>query len=160
MENTEIERKWLLDALPKLPFETQTEMEQGYLVFGPTSVRIRKTSGGATTSYMLNFKGKGTLSRTEVEIPLSAEQYAALQGLLAGPPAHKMHRTCHLPGGQLLECNEVDTGKPTGFCYAEIEFNSEEEARSFAPPAFLGREVTEEPGHTMAAYCAMLAQKE
>ena len=32
-------------------------------------------------------------------------------------------------------------------------FGSVEAACAFVPPPFLGREVTEEPGHTMAEYC-------
>lgn len=160
MENIEIERKWLLDSLPDLPYETDTEMEQGYIAFEPSTVRIRSESNGETTNYMLNFKSGGTLQRTEVEIPLTAKQYAALRTMLAGPPAYKRHRTCTLPGGYRLECNEVDAGKPDGFCYAEVEFESVEQANAFVPPPFLQREVTEQPGHSMAAYCRLLAQKQ
>ena len=38
------------------------------------------------------------------------------------------------------------------FFYAEVEFPTVEAARAFTPPAFLGREVTEEAGFSMSDY--------
>lgn len=158
MENVEIERKWLLDEIPALVFEEQSEMEQGYIVFSPTSVRIRKETSGQEVSYILNFKSKGTLERIEIEQVLSAEKYEALKSLVVGPMAYKKHYTHRLPTGELLELNQVDPKRPEGFCYAEVEFDSVEKANAFASPAFLGREVTEERGFTMAEYCRSLAE--
>lgn len=159
MENVEIERKWLLDEIPPLAFEEQSEMEQGYIVFSPTSVRIRKEIKGKEISYILNFKSKGTLERIEIEQVLSAEKYEALKKLVVGPMAYKKHYTHLLPTGEILELNQVDRQKPEGFCYAEVEFESVEKANAFIPPEYLGREVTQEKGYTMAAYCKRLAEK-
>lgn len=36
--------------------------------------------------------------------------------------------------------------RPRAFFYAEVEFDTLEQARAFVPPACLGRDVTEEPG--------------
>lgn len=160
MENKEIERKWLLDSIPDLEFETESEMEQGYLVFSPTSVRIRKTVISEETTYILNFKSKGTLERTEIEIEINEEKYKALCSLVVGPMAYKKHYTYRLKSGEVLELNQVDPQKPEGFCYAEVEFGSVEQANLFKAPSFLGREVTQEKGFTMAAYCKKLAEKE
>lgn len=151
--NIEIERKWLIGSFPDLTPLRETEMEQGYLVFEPTSVRIRKAVCGQEADYRLTVKGEGTIARAEVEVDLTAAQYTALREFLAAPVATKHHRTYQLPGDETLECNLVDEGQEGEFYYAEVEFESLEEAKAFKPPAFLGREVTEEPGWTMAAHC-------
>ena len=150
MENIEIERKWLLDAFPDLPYQSESIVEQAYLSFAP-AVRIRKNPG-SISPYMLTIKGGGGLLRTEVELPLTEAQYAALLPIsLAG--ATKRHRRHMLPGGAVLECSLVDEGAPTAFYYAEVEFDSEAAANAFTPPPYLGREVTNDPSFTMAEYC-------
>lgn len=153
MKNTEIERKWLIDAFPDLPHEESYVMEQGYLCFGPNAVRIRKKQRAQGTQFVLTIKGGGTLTRTEVETALSESQYEALRPLVLGSVAVKQFRTYRLPGGELLECSLVDEGEPTSFMYAEVEFETEQAAAAFAAPPYLGRDVTEEPGQTMAEYC-------
>lgn len=160
MRNVEIERKWLMDGFPALPALDESRMEQGYLALEPVTVRIRKTELQGTVQYMLTIKGKGTLARTEVETSLEPAQYQALVPLLVAPAAAKQLRRYALPGGHVLECSLVDEGEPGAFYYAEVEFESEDAARAFVPPPFLGREVTAEPGHTMAAYCKRKAQAE
>lgn len=152
MNNTEIERKWSMDGFPPLPMNTESEMEQGYLCFAPSTVRIRKATQNGQSSYWLTIKGKGTLRRTEVETPLQQDQYDALATLLTAPMVRKKLRTYTLPGGHTLECSLVDEGEPTSFFYAEVEFETIEQANLFVSPSFLGRDITEEPGQTMAAY--------
>lgn len=157
MALVEIERKWLMDAFPTLPYEKEYTTEQGYLSFGPAVVRIRRYMDAPAKACVLTIKGGGTLARTEVETPLTADQYEALLPLLAAPSARKKTRLYPLPGGLTLECSLVDEGEPTAFYYAEVEFDSIEAAQAFMPPPWLGREVTEEPGHSMAAYCRQKA---
>lgn len=139
----EIERKFLIDGFPNLPMLSRGMVEQGYLSTRPV-VRIRKTEREEGTSYMLCVKGEGSIARTEVELPLSAEQYRELQSLLSRPMIQKDYRVYALPGGLRLECSLVDGESPHGFFYAEVEFETMEQALSFQPPDFLGREVTEE----------------
>ena len=158
MENIEIERKWLMDGYPSLAAQGELWQEQGYLCFSP-AVRIRKTVREGCAFYTLTVKGGDGLVRTEVELPLEAGQYEALRGLLCTPTARKEMRLYRLPGGHLLECSSVDEGEPGAFFYAEVEFKSEAEANAFTPPPFFGREVTREPGYTMAAYCRRKAQR-
>ncbi len=153
MNQQEIERKWLMDGFPPLAMETESEMEQGYLCFEPSTVRIRKTVQKGKVAFWLTIKGKGTLQRAEVETPLQEEQYQALLDLLIAPPARKRLRTYRLEGGETLECSVVDEGEPTAFYYAEVEFENLQQAKNFVAPAYLGKEVTEQPGFSMAAYC-------
>ena len=106
-----------------------------------------KDSGG-DTKYV---KDKGTLMREEVELPLTEEQYTRLSSLLCACPIRKDFREYLLPDGTHLECSLVDEGEPTCFMYAEIEFDSLEQAQSYPAPDCVGREVTA-GGYGMAGY--------
>lgn len=147
----EIERKFLIDGFPDLPPLRESVVYQGYLSTEPV-VRIRSSQTGDEIRFVLCIKGKGTLAREEIELGLEAETFLRLRGLLTLPMIRKDYKTYALPGGLTLECSLVDAGEPTAFYYAEVEFCSVEEALCFVPPAFLGREVTEEPGWGMGHY--------
>ena len=141
----EIERKFLISGFPEgLPLLGEAVLKQGYLCTDPV-VRIRSKEQDGRTTYRLCFKGEG---RQETELDLTAEQFAELQNLLRAPMVRKDFRVYALPGGERLECSLVDGA----FFYAEVEFPTVEAARAFTPPAFLGREVTEEAGFSMSDY--------
>jgi len=152
----EIERKFLIDGFPEwLTPVNSIEMRQGYLCNSPT-VRIRsRLYSDGKMDYRLCFKGKGTLARQETEIEISAEVFSELSLLLPIPPVVKEHRVYAIDGNYMLECNHVEPELETGFYYAEVEFDTVEEARAFVPSTFLGREVTETPGYSMGAYWKM-----
>ena len=62
-----------------------------------------------------------------------------------------------MPGGLTLEVNHVDEGQPTEFWYAEVEFETEPQARAWQPEScglgeYLTDDVSEQPGQTMGAY--------
>ena len=144
----EIERKFLLDGFPEgLPLLDECVLEQGYLCTDPV-VRIRSKEKNGSTTYRLCFKGEGRLVRQETEMDLTAEQFSELSNLLRAPMVRKDFRVYALPDGERLECSLVDGG----FFYAEVEFPTVEAALAFTPPAFLGREVTEEAGFSMSEY--------
>lgn len=144
----EIERKFLISGFPEgLPLLGEAVLKQGYLCTDPV-VRIRSKEQDGRTTYRLCFKGEGRLVRQETELDLTAEQFAELQNLLRAPMVRKDFRVYALPGGERLECSLVDGA----FFYAEVEFPTVEAARAFTPPAFLGREVTEEEGFSMSDY--------
>ena len=157
----EIERKWMVSGWPEgLPLEKEELMRQGYVTVVPT-VRIREertvTEGQERTEFILCFKSVGGLSREEIEFPIQEEQFRALEGLIALPLIPKLRRTYFLPDGHRLEVNHVDEGEPTEFWYAEIEYETEEEALTWKPEdstlmAYLDDEVTGKPGQSMGAY--------
>ena len=148
----EIERKFKLSAFPQhLPLLQASQVEQGYLSVTPT-VRIRSKCRDGVTDYRLCIKGKGALVREEVELPLDEDKFFRLKNLLHGEMIRKDYRVYQLPNGLQLECSLVDAGTENEFMYAEVEFSTEEEARAFVPPAFLGEDVTEVPGSSMSAY--------
>jgi adenylate cyclase len=136
---TEIERKWLLsDAPPPEVLALDAELiEQGYLVIGAdgSEVRLRRKSGRP----VLTVKSAGALTRTETEIDVSEEQYAALWPATEGRRVIKQRR-------RLENGIEVDvyTGELAGLAVVELEFDSEAEAAAFTTPEWFGREVTED----------------
>lgn len=157
----EIERKWLVNSWPAddcgLPLVKVQAMRQGYISVHPT-VRIREESvSGCPAEYILCFKSSGTLSRKEIEYPISKEQFEELEDLIGIPLIPKTQRVYQLPDDLLLEVNLVDEGMDTEFMYAEIEFKTEEQANSWASPYpwlsdYLNNDVTENPMQTMGAF--------
>lgn len=148
----EIERQFLIEKFPDLPEVYSAQVWQGYLSTAPV-VRIRKfSSPDGGDRYELTVKGKGTLVRAEVNIPIDAAQYEEMSGLLKKVPIHKDYHVYELSDGLKLECSAVDAGTDHGFMYAEVEFPSVEAANQFVPPPFLGREVTEARDFSMSNY--------
>lgn len=147
--HSEIERKFLIEGFPALEEKGRSVLRQGYLCTGPV-VRIRsRTDIAGKRVCRLCFKGRGLLERKEIELEISGELFDALCELLPMPPLEKEQRTYALEGGLTLECNDVEHG---GYRYAEVEFPSVEAALAFAPPAFLGEELTGKQGFSMSDY--------
>jgi adenylate cyclase len=133
----EIERKFRLGRLPDLSSSDGEPIEQGYLAVGSEGeVRLRRK--GART--LLTVKRGSGLSRAEAEVEVSAEQFEALWPLTEG---RRLRKRRHTVGHDDVEI-EVDVyeGELEGLAVAEVEFASEEEARAFRPPSWLGDEVT------------------
>ena len=154
----EIERKWLTQGWPEGLEETQRIlMRQGYITTRPT-VRIRSEASGDVTEYVLCFKGAAGpdgLAREEIETNIERELFHKLEGFIGRPLIEKEQRRYALPGGLTLEVNQVDRGQPGEFFYAEVEFPTKEAALVWQPGVlreYLNREVTGEPGQSMAAY--------
>ncbi len=146
----EIERKFKLNEFPALPETAWLDQYQGYLATDP-EVRIRRTVNhtAQTESYILCIKSVGDLVRHEVETALTQAQFEELATMLDYPLIHKELHAYLLPDGHILECSRVDDG---AFSYAEVEFATEEEAKAWTPPDFLGREMTYERGFKMRCY--------
>ncbi|MCR5371269.1 MAG: CYTH domain-containing protein [Clostridium sp.] len=160
----EIERKWMVKGWPEesdsLPLVREQMMRQGYVTVYPT-VRIREEAEkGSAAEHILCFKSPashGGLSRKEIEFPITPEQFAQLEDLIGLPLIPKLRRSYRLADGLLLEVNLVDEGMATEFMYAEIEYESVEQARSWDPADFglaeyLNDDVTNQPSQTMGAY--------
>lgn len=154
----EIERKWMVSGWPAgLPLLFEQSMRQGYVSVEPT-VRIREEAmTGGETHYILCFKSRGGIRRKEIELEISREKFGEIEDLIGLPLIPKVRRTYALPDGRRLEVNHVDEGLPTEFWYAEVEYSSVEEARSWDPAAvglaaYLNDDVTDQPGQTMGAY--------
>ena len=153
----EIERKWMVNGWPEgLELVKEHFMRQGYISVRPT-VRIREEAEtGGETAYILCLKKGSGIARHETEIRISQNEFREIEEMIALPLIPKLRRTYQLSDGLHLEVNHVDEGQPTEYWYAEIEYSTVEEARSWKPDPsledFLSDDVTDEPGQTMGAY--------
>ncbi|WP_054740661.1 CYTH domain-containing protein [Cellulosilyticum ruminicola] len=123
----EIERRFLVSGFPEEGCIRRAKVAQGYLCTDNIEARIRKTVNRDCTTYKLCFKSDGTLSRKEVEFEISEVHYEELLDLLQEKMIEKDYRVYQLGDRRLKVC-EVDPGTKGHYYYAEIEFNSEEEA--------------------------------
>jgi adenylate cyclase len=141
-EGREIERKFLVPAPPAdLRRWPSTRIEQGYLAVDAdgTEVRVRRRDGKAT----LTVKGGRGRSRVEAEIGIDAERFERLWPLTEGRRLEKTRSVIPAAGDLELEV-DVYAGALAGLTVAEVEFAGEEQASAFEPPAWFGREVTDD----------------
>jgi CYTH domain-containing protein len=138
----EIERKFLVPEPPgDLDRHRATAIRQGYLAIADdgTEVRIRRRDGSAT----LTVKSGGSRSRVEEEIDIDAERFERLWPLTEGRRIEKTRYEIAAGDGLTVEL-DVYGGALAGLSVAEVEFDSEDAADSFAGPAWLGSEVTDD----------------
>jgi adenylate cyclase len=139
----EIERKFLVRDLPDdLEWLDERALRQGYLALdGGTEVRVRDDAG----AWRLTVKHGGGLRRVEEDIELDARRGDVLWGLTEGRRVEKRRR--RMPYGSAMLEVDVFEGDLAGLVVAEVEFPGEEPARAFVPPAWFGREVTDEDAY-------------
>lgn len=132
----EIERKYLVKELPEnLSQYTCKHIEQGYLNTDPV-VRIRRTDD----RYTLTYKGSGLMVREEYNLPLNAEAFLHMKGKIDGILIKK--RRYLIPYGKYTIELDIFEGELAPLQLAEVEFQTEEEANAFIPPAWFGEDVT------------------
>ena len=133
----EIERKYLFDSLPEGSENCfHTVIEQGYLCVEPV-VRVRRDGD----EYYLTYKSGGLMSRDEYNLPLTAKSYARLITKAEGRIITKTRWRIPLEGGLTAEA-DIFGGELAGLKMVEVEFDDEESAKSFVPPAWFGKDVT------------------
>lgn len=141
----EIERKWLVRSLPEeMEHFPHIDIIQGYLCTNPV-IRPRKDGD----SYYLTYKGKGTISREEYNLPLTKEAFESLIAKCDGIIINKIRYLIPLPNGLTAEL-DIFHGVYEGRVYVEVEFESLEEAEDFTAPDWFGEEVTGKPGYSNA----------
>lgn len=148
----EIERRWLVPApspaeLATLPCRV---IEDTYL----DGTRLRLRSIRAPDGTVIHKLGKkygraGASSQPITNIYLSPEEYQVF---------------CALPGARVVKQRyAVERGaidlypSPLSLAVFEIEFASEQEAADYAPPEFVGEEITGEGAYSGAALAARYA---
>lgn len=143
----EIERKWILQRVPtEFRLVRNTQMEQFYVSTNP-EVRLRHNPA-SNEPFRITVKGEGTLTREEIETKVSENFYNQLKDFVGKPPITKDYSIFNC-GGYPLAVSVVDDG---AFIYAEVEFESEEQARNFQLPIDDAIEVTENPEYKMKNY--------
>ncbi len=150
----EIERKFLVigdEWRARADAARATRMRQGYLVrTRERSVRVRleEPLAGGEARGTLTIKGAPSgASRVEVELPLARADADALLALC--PPLVVEKQRWRVPTGDGRDF-EVDVfeGSHAGLVLAELELESEADA--VPRPAWLGREVTDDPRYQNA----------
>jgi len=144
---TEVERKFLLDTLPDdIEQQPNNLIRQGYVVTDASNeVRVRAKG----ENYYLTIKQGSGLSRNEVEMAISEDQFNMLWELTVNKRVEKIRYDYQGPAS-LIEIDIYNNGL-SPLKVAEVEFSSVEESRHFIPPPFFGREVTEDKSYKNAA---------
>jgi adenylate cyclase len=133
----EVERKFLVPEPPDLSGTESDEIEQGYLAIGSDGeVRVRRKG----EQLVLTAKRGSGISRDEAEVEIDQEAFERLWPLTEGRRLHK--RRYVIPQDELKIEVDVYEGELQGLVVAEVEFPSEDQARAFEPPDWIGEEVT------------------
>lgn len=161
----EIERKFLVSAR-NLPLSNKLADEnagyysggdfqiiQNYIPNGETKLRLRyqhhqdSDDQGCSSeiSHFLTAKSGQGLERQEVEIRIAKDIYNAL--LPKSKAMLSKRRLIFLYRGHKIEIDMFEVSL-RGLIIAEVEFETVEAAQAFVPPAWFGKEVTED-----ARYC-------
>lgn len=151
----EIERKFLLNELPNIEPIIHIDIFQGYVSTNP-EIRIRSyevLSGNdvGRKDYKLTIKGTGDLSREEIEEYISKDFFEKIAQFIGKPLIHKDYRKYEIEG-RIFECSIVDPGKPTEFCYGEVEFDTVDDANSYKLPLKGVVDVTYDKSYKMKNY--------
>ena len=159
----ERERKFLVSELPT-GLDAGSVLRQGYLAIdGSVSVRVRHDGDGDCT---LTLKaGRGAV-RTELEFPITEEQFETTWPLTRGRRIHKTRYRLpvgqpdaeqHVAGQHVAEL-DVFHDELDGIVIVEVEFDSEGSMAAFAPPDWFGEEVTDDLSYTNASLAARVGR--
>ncbi|MBQ7534865.1 MAG: CYTH domain-containing protein [Stomatobaculum sp.] len=144
----EIERKFVPEAVPgDLDRFLAVKMVQGYLCTDPV-VRVRQEND----KYVMTYKGAGLMAHEEYNLPLTEEAFLHLLPKCDGRILQKTRYKMPVEGYPTLTAElDLFSGELEGLVILEVEFPSLEEAVSFVPPAWYGKDVTEDPAYHNSA---------
>jgi CYTH domain-containing protein len=113
---------------------------QGYLTGESQGgeVRLRRKGG----KFYETVKGVGSLTRTEYEIELTEAQFEVLWPATEGRRVEKTRY--EVDHRELVIEGDIYHGQLAGLVTAEIEFADVQQSAVFAPPDWLGTEITED----------------
>ena len=141
-DGVEIERKFLVEQRPAdLDAHPSREIEQGYLAI-TDDVEVRLRRYGEQT--FLTVKSSGDESRVEEEIEIDRRRFGALWPLTDDRRIQKRRYAIAIGDGLTIDV-DVYRGSLAGLLTAEVEFDSPDDAQAFEPPAWFGRDVTDDP---------------
>ena len=142
----EIERKFLVNKIPtELENYKKLEIEQGYISTKPT-IRIRK----ADEKYILTVKSKfgicendvAPIVNNEYELEITEKEYENLKEKINGKVIRKTRYLIPLESVLVAEL-DLFKGELEGLIFAEVEFETVEEANNFNKPDWLGIDVSD-----------------
>ena len=137
-QNYEIERKWLITKLPEdIKTCPSKEYVQGYLCGHPV-VRVRREGD----AFVLTYKGEGLMKREEYELSLNSDAFEHLLKKCDGRIIRKQRHFIPIEGTELTIELDIYKDELAGLMTAEVEFPTEEAAKSFEAPSWFGRDVS------------------
>ncbi|KNY30262.1 dockerin type I domain-containing protein [Pseudobacteroides cellulosolvens] len=143
LSGLEIERKFLIDK-SKIPYDLSTldkyELEQAYINFSP-EIRIRKADDWMFFLTVKAYVDDMAMTREEREFWITEQEYNILMKKIEGNIIYKT-RYQGLDENGVMFAIDIFKGNLAGLAYYEIEFPNEEEANKYTPPAWIGKEVT------------------
>jgi adenylate cyclase len=135
-----VERKFLVGELPKfLNLNEGRHVSQGYLAVESSGAEVRILRTG--DKGMLCVKTGSGQNQAETELPLTAEQLAALWPLTEGRRMSKVSYTVDID--EIPVSLDMYEGQLSWLRIAEAEFKSFQSADNFSPPPWFHREVTD-----------------
>lgn len=150
----EIERKWLLRILPMKVSDAKYWVDQFYLSTEP-EIRLKRCYPNSNYAnkppFYMTIKSDGNLSREEIETPVTEEFYYQALDFVNQEPIFKNCLVYYIDGHKVEIAVILNDEK---FIYAEVEFESEEEANAyqFPWPDLVEKEVTNDPEYKMKNY--------
>jgi CYTH domain-containing protein len=138
----ERERRFLVEELPE-PLPEPHHIEQAYVSTGPASVRVRRIDD----EHILTVKTGSGRNRHEIERDLTQEEFEAIWAAATELRISKRRHRIDLGDGLTAELDLYD-GALEGHRLVEVEFDDDDAADSFQPPAWFGREVTDDNRYT------------
>lgn len=144
----EIERKFLCAVPADIENWPHTEIEQAYLCDSPV-VRVRRDG----EKYFLTYKSSGLMAREEYNLPLDEASYAHLVKKADTEPLSKtryrkpIRRTLNDVEKDLTIELDIFHGRLSPLVMAEVEFETEADARAYVPEDWFSREVTWDKGY-------------
>ena len=161
----EIERKFLL-AEPTaaliqqgvIQVHAEQRIEQTYLALDQNEeIRVRRIVDLASgqVEYTHTFKRGNGLTREEIEYSISAGIYQQMMDAFQAVPLTKDRITADWNGRTV----EIDIYDQLELTVLEVEFESEEEANSFVPPAWFGKDISTERQYSNKTVWKALQEK-
>lgn len=152
----EIERRWLVD-ISKLPAPLHTYNDKRltalfYRDEDGKKMRIRKEGD----RYFKVSKGKRTNDGMvrpigeSGDIEITAEEFEEIWEKTKGNSQSKTRHFIPI-GDYVAELDDYDDFRDAGFYTIEVEFDNLADCKNFVPPAWFGREVTNEKGYSSRA---------
>ena len=150
MNLKEIEKKYTVKYLPKnMKVEKIQEIEQIYLYKDKnTTIRIRKINECNCNKYIYTVKTKGDIeqntelmaNRYEIESEISKKYFEELENKKINNKIIKRRVVVPIKNNLKVEI-DVYHERLKGFLTAEVEFPTEEDARNFNKPDWLGKQL-------------------
>lgn len=144
----ERERRWLCEQVPREQVRETLAVTDLYVSGTRLRLREMRPSGGGQALLRLSRKADvDARARLITSIYLPEDEFAVLAAALHGQRITKIRYRLHAPPGVVLSVDEFQ-GELAGLLLAEAEFQSDAALRAYSAPAFVIREVTDEPEYT------------